>query len=195
MYQVKLWWVHAWAACRHPDAYTHTIIYMYMNTYARINILETKVSSRSLFRPVGMKLGLHLSLAAIVKELYIDISPDVLGVPANAHFGLLDLGFGEVRSPQPTPSDPRHTAWPGHALGFPGEGQTADVSGTYLVPGFPRRSHVDRLIIVQVSDARVCPVVEEQLDDFRLVPVAVQCSCHVQSCVAMSLMQGAKKNE
>lgn len=48
------------------------------------------MSSRSLFRPVGMKLDLHLSLAAIVKELYISISPDVLGVAANVHFGLLD---------------------------------------------------------------------------------------------------------
>lgn len=90
MYRVKLRGVHTWAACRHPDAHTHTLRYMYMNTYTHINILETKMSSRSLFRPVGMKLDLHLSLAAIVKELYISISPDVLGVAANVHFGLLD---------------------------------------------------------------------------------------------------------
>lgn len=67
--------------------------------------------------------------------------------------------------------------------------------GTYLVPGLPRRSHVDRLIVVQVSDARVRPVVKEQLDDLLLVPVAVQGSCHVQSCVAMSLTQGEKKTQ
>lgn len=54
---------------------------------------------------------------------------------------------------------------------------------------------MDRLIVVQVSDARVRPVVEEQLDDLLLVPVAVQGSCHVQSCVAMSLTQGEKKTQ
>lgn len=105
-----------------------------------------------------------------------------------------DLVNWEPPAHTTTTSGPRHTAWPGHALSFPGEGQTADVSGTYLVPGLPGRSHVDRLIVVQIPDARVCPVVKEQLDDLLLVPVAVQCSCHVQGCVAMSLMQGETKN-
>lgn len=59
------------------------------------------MSSRSHFRPVGTKLDLHLSLAAIVKELYIGISPGGLGVAADAHFGLLDWGFGEVGTPSP----------------------------------------------------------------------------------------------
>lgn len=55
---------------------------------------------------------------------------------------------------------------------------------------------MDWLVVVQIADARVCPVVQEQLDDFLLVLVTRQSSCHVQGCVAMGLKQGeAKKKE
>lgn len=49
---------------------------------------------------------------------------------------------------------------------------------------------MDWLVVVQIPDARVCPVLQEQLDDFRLVLVTRQSSCHVQGCVAMGLKQG-----
>lgn len=48
---------------------------------------------------------------------------------------------------------------------------------------------MDWLVIVQISDAGVCPVLQEQLDDFLLVLATRQSSCHVQGCVAMGLKQ------
>lgn len=54
---------------------------------------------------------------------------------------------------------------------------------------------MDWLVIVQIADARVCPVVQEQLDDFLLVLVTRQSSCHVQGCVAMGLKQGEAKEK
>lgn len=62
------------------------------------------MSSRSLFIPVGMKPDHPLRFAAIMKELYIDTSPDAFGVPANACFVLLNYRFTEVGgTPKPTP--------------------------------------------------------------------------------------------
>lgn len=54
---------------------------------------------------------------------------------------------------------------------------------------------MDWLVIVQIPDAGVCPVLQEQLDDFLLVLVTRQSSCHVQGCVAMGLEQGEGKKK
>lgn len=65
----------------------------------------------------------------------------------------------------------------------------------YLIPSFSSRGHVDGLVIVQIPDAGVCPVLQEQLDHLLLVLVPRQSSCHVKGCVAMGLKQreGEKK--
>lgn len=58
------------------------------------------MSSRSLFIPVGMKPNHPLRFAGKMKELHIDTSPDVFGVPANACFVLLNYEFTEAGNPQ-----------------------------------------------------------------------------------------------
>lgn len=73
------------------------------------------MSSRSLFIPVGMKPDHPLRFAAIRKELHIDTSPDVFGLPANACFVLLNYGFTEVGNAQAyttATSDLCHTTCP-----------------------------------------------------------------------------------
>lgn len=85
------------------------------------------MSSRSLFIPVGMKLDHFLRFAVIMKELHIDTSPDIFGVPANACFVLLNYRFTEVRNPQAyttATSDPCHMTCP-HCS--PGKDKTAVV--------------------------------------------------------------------
>lgn len=51
---------------------------------------------------------------------------------------------------------------------------------------------MDWLVVVQIPDAGVCPVLQEQLDDFLLVLGTRQSSCHVQGCVAMGLKHGER---
>lgn len=54
---------------------------------------------------------------------------------------------------------------------------------------------MDWLVVVQIPDAGVCPVLQEQLDDFPLVLVTRQSSCHVQGCVAVGLKQREREKK
>lgn len=116
------------------------------------------MSSRSLFTPVGKKPDQPMRYAGIMKELYIDTSPDVFGVPANACFVLLNYRLTAVGNPQAyitAMSEPCHTACPHCSPGkdrqlwcAQAHQETAAMQITYLIPSFSRRSHMDWLIIV-----------------------------------------------
>lgn len=116
------------------------------------------MSSRSLFVSVGMKLYHPLRSTAIMKELHIDTSSDVFGVPANACFVLLGYGVTEVGNPQAyttATSDPCNMTCPYCSPGKDRQlwgaqmcQEAAAMQIMYLIPSFSRRSHVDWLIVV-----------------------------------------------
>lgn len=68
-----------------------------------------------------------------------------------------------------------------------GEIQASNWSVAYPLPLLSGLDQVDGLLVLQIPDAGVRGVVQEQFNDFFLVDFIPQGGSHVQSCITVSL--------